>query len=375
MPARRPGMHVSDTDRHAQPSEAIRIYRGPSDRVHRLANALLEAPAVSVVTQRSADVRALAIQLFDEGMSAVHLTRIVAELNDLVTRRLLSLIAVEHKVQHLRWCWMALGSEGRLEQTIHTDQDNAIIFHDALAEEAHARLLPFARAVNQALARAGFRLCPGDIMAGNPRWCLSDTAWQRRFAEWVDTGDPEALLHGAIFFDFRGLYGDLSLVESLREWLSGYIADRPLFLRQMSENAMRTRPPLGLFGALSPLSRPFPKRRTIDIKLRGVSPFSDAARILALSRGLRATNSSDRLLHWARTPSEKRQAESWTRALAALQTYRLQRQMACAKQGLPMDNAIDTHQLSHFDRAVMRAALVEARETQRHLSISYQLTP
>lgn len=368
-------MHVSDTDRNAQPSEAIRIYRGPSDRVRNLANALLEAPAVSVVTQRAADVRSLAIQLFDEGMSAVHLTRIVAELNDLVTRRLLSLIAIEHKVQHLRWCWMALGSEGRLEQTIHTDQDNAIIFHADHADEAHERLLPFARAVNQALARAGFRLCPGDIMAGNPRWCLSDIGWQQRFAQWVDTGDPEALLHGAIFFDFRGLYGDLSLVDALRSWLSGYISDRPLFLRQMSENAIRTRPPLGMLGALSPLSRPFPKRRTIDIKLRGVSPFSDTARILALSRGLSATNSSDRLLQWARTRSEKRQAESWTRALAALQTYRLQRQMHCAKNGTAMDNSIDTKELTHFDRAVMRAALIEAREAQKHLSISYQLTP
>ncbi|MCK5768909.1 DUF294 nucleotidyltransferase-like domain-containing protein [Algiphilus sp.] len=364
-------MHGSATE--APAGESVRIYRGTRDRVQAIADAFIEAPAVSVVAARAADARELGFTLLAEGMAAVHLTRIVAELNDVMTQRLLRLIAQRHDLDGIRWCWMALGSEGRLEQTLHTDQDNALIFEAEDIEEARARLLRFARETNQALARCGFRLCPGDIMAGNPRWCLTAAEWRERFGQWVDTGDPEALLHGAIFFDFRALHGETRMVDALRDWLSEHVAEKPLFLRQMSENALRNRPPVGLFGALSPLARLVGRQRRFDVKLHGVSPFSDVARVLALSRGLSATNSSERLLGWARRPHEQRQAESWTRALAALQTYRLHRQMACARDGEPMDNHIDPRALPDFDRAVVRAALREAREAQRHLAIAYQI--
>lgn len=365
-------MPASTTDR-PRPAESVRIYRGTRDRVHALGEAFAEAPAISVVAQRAVDARELAFHLFSEGMAATHLTRIVAELNDVMTRRLLDLIAAGHDLSGIRWCWMALGSEGRFEQTLYTDQDNALIFEADNFDEARQRLLAFAREVNQALARCGFRLCPGDIMAGNPRWCLTSSEWRQRFADWVDTGDPEALLHGAIFFDFRALHGAARLAENLRDWLSGYVAERPLFLRQMSENALRNQPPMGAFGPLSPLVMWRRSNRYFDVKLHGVAPFSDVARVLALSRGLSATNSNERLLGWARQAHEQRQAESWTRAIAALQTYRLQRQMQCVRANEPMDNRIDARALPQFDRAVLRAALREARSAQRHLAIAYQI--
>lgn len=360
-------MPASTTDK-PQDAEPVRVYRGTRDRVHALAEALAEAPAVSVVAQRAVDARELGFHLLSEGMAAVHLTRIVAELNDVMTQRLLDLIAAQHDLADIRWCWMALGSEGRYEQTLYTDQDNALIFEAEDTDAARPRLLAFAREVNQALARCGFRLCPGDIMAGNPRWCLTSKEWRQRFADWVDTGDPEALLHGAIFFDFRALHGSARLAEDLRDWLSAYVAERPLFLRQMSENALRARPPLGPLGPLSPFGK-----RYLDVKRDGVAPFSDVARVLALSRGLSATNTNERLLGWARQQHEQRQAESWTRAIAALQTYRLQRQMQCVRDGEAMDNRLEPRTMPQFDRAVLRAALREARTAQQHLAIAYQI--
>ncbi|WP_198022002.1 DUF294 nucleotidyltransferase-like domain-containing protein [Algiphilus aromaticivorans] len=362
-------MPASTTDKPSA-TEPVRMYRGTRDRVHALAEALAEAPAVSVVAQRAVDTRELGFHLLSEGMAAVHLTRIVAELNDVMTQRLIDLIAVKHDLSGIRWCWMALGSEGRFEQTLYTDQDNALIFEADNAEDARQRLLTFAREVNHALARCGFRLCPGDIMAGNPRWCLTSQEWRGRFADWVDTGDPEALLHGAIFFDFRALHGNARLAEDLRDWLSSYVAERPLFLRQMSENALRNQPRLGPFRPLQRWLRP---ENRFDIKLRGVSPFSDAARVLALSRGLSATSTTERLRSWARTANEQRQVEGWSRAFNSLQTFRLDRQMHCFVSGSPMDNQLIPARMSTFDLAVVCAALREARSIQQHLAISYQL--
>jgi CBS domain-containing protein len=354
--------------------ESVNVYRGPRDRVRALAEAFSEAPAISVLARLADDARELAFDLLDEGMAAIHLTHIVAELNDLMTRRLIDLVSVKHDIGNLRYAWMALGSEGRLEQTLYTDQDNAIIFStegDGAAERA--RLLPFAKAVNLALAECGFRLCPGDVMAGNPAWCLSEAEWRKRFATWVDTGDPKALLHGAIFFDFRTLHGAQSLVDGLRSWLSARVAERPVFLRQMSENALRNQPPLWpLIGRIRVRMRG-PRAGSFDVKGNGVSAFSDAARILALSRGLAATSTMARLRGWARTDYEARQAESWVRAFGALQTYRLQRQLACYRAGQPMDNDVRPRELPHFDAAVLRAALREARAAQKHLAIEYQL--
>lgn len=356
-------------------SEAVQVYRGPQDRVRAIADALADAPAVSAVAQCAEDASDLAFRLLGEGMAALHLTRMVAELNDVMTRRLLDLIAPKHDVADIQWCWMALGSEGRLEQTLYTDQDNAIIFTCPTGEieNVRQRLLPFARDVNQALARCGFRLCPGDIMAGNPRWCLHNDEWRQRFAKWINTGDPESLLHGAIFFDFRALHGEVILADALRQWLSETVHDKSLFLRQMSENALINRPPIGLFGRKSPLTNWLRRNRALDVKKHGVAPFSDVARVLALSRGLSVTNSTERLLGWARTPAEQKRAESWTRALAALQTYRLQRQMHCAHTRTAMDNTISPTDMSEFDRSVVHAALHAAHDAQMLLAVQYQL--
>ncbi|NCZ53500.1 MAG: hypothetical protein EBY81_06365, partial [Verrucomicrobia bacterium] len=116
-----------------------------------------------------------------------------ATLNDKLGCRVLELEALKHDLGGLGFCWIALGSEGRLEQTLATDQDNGIIFTaNGPPEQIRERLLPFAQAVNQALDQCGFPLCKGGIMAGNPQWCLSIDEWQARFGEWIRNPLPQA---------------------------------------------------------------------------------------------------------------------------------------------------------------------------------------
>jgi signal-transduction protein with cAMP-binding, CBS, and nucleotidyltransferase domain len=138
--------------------------------------------------------------MLERGAAAEQLTYLISTLNDLLTIRVIELELHASGLAGVRLCWLALGSEGRFEQTLVTDQDNGIVFAaDGDTDTLRARLLPFAQRVNETLARCGFPLCKGGIMAGNPQWCLSVDEWRHRFDLWIDSGNPEALLHSTIF--------------------------------------------------------------------------------------------------------------------------------------------------------------------------------
>lgn len=157
-----------------------------------------------------------------DGLAGDVSTQLISAFNDRLTSRLIELTARRHRLPPVNWCWLALGSEGRHEQTFLTDQDNGLIFSAASAHEAaalRAIFQPFAQDVNRHLADCGFALCNGQIMAGNPAWCLSIDEWRQQFIDWVRRPEPMALLHASIFFDLRPLYGTLELGEQLRSLL------------------------------------------------------------------------------------------------------------------------------------------------------------
>ena len=139
--------------------------------------------------------------------SARQLTELISHLNDVLTERLVTLIAGQHHIDLARVCWLAFGSEGRCEQTIATDQDNGIVFASDDAPRERARLLAFARDVNEALDACGYPLCKGNVMASNPECCLTQAEWLARFSSWIDHGAPEDLLNASIYFDLRPLAG------------------------------------------------------------------------------------------------------------------------------------------------------------------------
>lgn len=355
-------------------------YRGPgTGRVKREANhPLQEAVArgegwVAECRQPGDLVRACSLlrrqaaTLYEEGLRSDVLTRTVARWNDAVLRRLLQIHHADFA--DIDWCWLALGSEGREEQTVHTDQDNALIFRAEDAEVVRERLLPRLREINEQLDQCGYMLCPGDVMASNPSWCLSLEEWQETFAGWIDTGDPQALLHGAIFFDFRGIAGNLELAQELREWLIEYIKPRPVFLKQMAEYAVSNAPPLWPWGRLK--ARHEEGERVLDIKVNGVSMFVDAARVFSLASGLNATQTDKRLNDSARLDSERRDRRAWVGAYRSLQDLRVRHQFEQLAQGRRVDNRVRLGDLSRFDRQVMVAAMQEARRMQASLRLRY----
>jgi Predicted signal-transduction protein containing cAMP-binding and CBS domains len=322
------------------------------------------------------DIERLSRGLLTQGVAPEQLTQFIASLNDALTQRIVEVLFDHPEVREIPHCWIALGSEGRQEQTFATDQDNGIVFVEPpglTPDEVRARLLPHAQEVNRALDAAGYALCKGDIMAGNPAWCLSLSEWKQRFASWIDSGTPEALLDAAIFFDFRPLHGAGALAAALREWLHAYVARKPKFLHQMARNALRTRPPVGFFRDFL-VDGSGEHRNTVDLKMSGASPFVDAARIYALQCAVPQTNTVARLRTAAVPlgipPSE---AEAWTRAFQFIQLTRLRHQQSRRDRGLPMNNRLNPYELNELDRFTLKEAFRQARKLQTRLALDYQI--
>lgn len=318
---------------------------------------------------RAADaVRQRGHELFVSGMGVEALCQWLSGLNDLINIRIIELIADEFDLPPVSWCWMVFGSEGRVEQAFATDQDNGLIFlpeNESNTEEIRRGMLPFAQAVNRAMDKCGFMLCPGKIMASNPHWCLSVNEWRERFNAWMTQPEPKALLHAAIFFDFRPLYGQDELVDDLHHWLLPQPAKHPRFLRAMVEEALTCSPSLGWFGRFSyDGGQRYP--HTIDLKTRGARLFVDAARIWALKHAVWTTNTAERL----RTvgPLMNRPAGDTAASVEAfdfVQRLRIQRQLT----GGEYDeiNRVDPALLTVPQRMMLKEAFRQASLLQLRL--------
>jgi CBS domain-containing protein len=239
---------------------------------------------------------------------------------------------------------------------------------DAIRE----RLLPFATEVNQALDACGYPLCKGGVMAMNPRWCASLAEWRDAFFGWIDRGDPESLLAASIFFDFRGLWGETGLAEALRVDIAARAKANPRFLKQMSDNALRSRPPLNWLGDIAVQGGNEPG---IDIKMNGTAIFVDGARILALATGVTATNTNERLqLAGAAHGIPEAELRGWSDSFDYLQLVRLRTQHRRASGALaPSDNAnhVPLADLSEVDRRILRESLRQAKKLQQRLELDY----
>jgi CBS domain-containing protein len=301
-----------------------------------------------------------------QGVGAEQLTQIISTLNDLLTNRIIELELIRANAEttwlELDFCWLALGSEGRFEQTLNTDQDNGIIFAlppGKSADEIRQVLLPVAQRINHALDACGFPLCKGNVMASNPQWCLSLEEWMDTFADWIHRGDAPVLLNSTIFFDFRPLFGKHELAHELRDRLNARIKDNRLFLKHMVQNALGNRPPLGLL-------RDFVvDGGTLDLKLNGIAPFVDAARIFALAAGSDETATIRRLRAACEAwHMEAAEVEGWIEAFLFIQLLRLRLQHEQSQAGATLSNRVNPDKLNSLDRRILKEAFRQARKLQ-----------
>ncbi len=318
------------------------------------------------------EIRGLADSLLGQGVGAQHLTALIAALNDRLARRILDLTAERHAIGDVAACWLALGSEGRQEQTIATDQDNAILFAvPAGVPEAPVRhrLLAFARQANETLDACGFPLCKGNIMAGNPALCLTVEAWRARFEHWMTSLAPTALLQSVIFFDFRPIWGHHGLAVALRDWLAEAAQHRALFQRCLAEEANRARAPIGFFGDVV-TGREDSGPPGLDLKLQGTRLFVDVARVYAFKLGIKATNTVERMRAAATVLGIAHEdVEASVDAFHYLLMLRLRQQ----HRDMASPNRINPANLNELERRILKESLRRARAMQQRLMLDYRL--
>lgn len=329
-------------------------------------HSLDQAPALA------GDLREFLVDLVARGLDGECQTRLISAGNDRLVAKVIELTAVRHHLPPVAWCWLALGSEGRHEQTFVTDQDNGLIFNAADAREAEALravFLPFAEECNQHLADCGFKLCPGRIMAGNPACCLSFEEWRTQFIDWVRRPEPLALLNASIFFDLRPLFGQFELAESLRRVMLGLTGDTPSFLHLMAANALQAEVPLNFRGEVA-----VDDGKLLDLKKFGSRIFVDAARIFALASGCSAVNTAERL-HQAGQAAGLSGGDlaGIQAAFSHLLHLRIDRQLADRVAGEGERHGIMVSGLHDMDRAILRESLKQARRLQQRLKLNYAL--
>jgi len=345
------------------------------DLVH-LAQTILHADRIETLVSIRDRIRQLVDNMLAHGASSTQITHIITLLNDHTVRRVIELAIADVGDPGVPFSWLCFGSEGRSEQTLHTDQDNGILFEaQDTAEAAHirGRLLPLAERINRDLDTCGFTLCKGNIMAGNPQLCLSRQEWRRRFSSFVRESTPENLLGSTIYFDLRVVWGPPEGCDHLREQFLEDIRDNRIFQRMMAENALRHRPPVGRFRDFV-VTRKGEGKATLDLKVQGLTPFVDGARLLALSHGVGACNTLERLRQLVEQEViDKQDGAAYEEAYHFIQQTRMQQHQQQARAGQPYSNRLDPDTLNHLDRRILRESFRQAQRLQSSLAMRYQL--
>lgn len=309
------------------------------------------------------EMAAMVDVLFQGSLDALEIGRIVASLNDAAAKRLLR--ATEQRLGRppVPYAWIVFGSEGRMEQGLLTDQDNAIVYAEA-TPEADAYFERLGNEVVSGLAKLGIPRCPGGFMA--TRWRMPLATWERQFSDWIRTPDEPALVDAANFFDFRPVHGALSL-ERLDEAIAGAAAHR-LFLARMAKNALAFRPPLGLFRRIRERSE------GVDLKKGGIIPIVSIARLYALEHGIAERATIERLTRACQKEGgiSHEGSETLREAFRFLLHLRLADQLRARRAGEKVDNAVRLEDLSMLERRHLKDAFVAIADFQHALASRWE---
>ena len=310
------------------------------------------------------EIGALVQALFDGGLAAVQISQIVSSLNDALVKRLVTLAEAKLGAAPMSYSWVVFGSEGRLEQTLLTDQDNALIYAEE-SDGARSYFSALAKQVVDGLIRAGFPPCAGGFMATN--WFKPAAAWQELFTQWIRLPKPDALLDAAIFFDFRVVAGTLSL-QSLDETVASAKAEK-LFLAHMARGAMDFYPPLGFFNRLRS------ENGRVDLKKGGIAPIVGLARVAALAAGSSERSTLERLnvAKQSGVLLSRDDATSLGEIFPFFFQLRLQEQLKALAAGKAVDHTISLADLSPMVRRHLKEAFVVIKQIQHALRATWQL--
>ena len=315
-----------------------------------------------------AKVPQMLAQLVGSGVDAHNIGRIVTNVTDSLTRRLVQLAEKKFGPAPVPYLWLACGSQGRQEQTGVSDQDNCLILDESFIESDHgAYFTQFAQFVSDGLDAAGFYYCPGEMMATNPRWRQPVSVWRSYFDKWIDRPDPMAQMLASVMFDLRPIVGDESLFAGLYQETLEKAKKNSIFRAHMISNSLSHTPPLSFFRGFA-LIKKGEHKDTVDLKLNGVVPIVDLARAYALQGAITAANTRERLIQ-ARDQGtiSHSGAQDLIDAYDLIATMRLAHQARQIREGKKPDNFLAPASLSELERNHLKDAFIMIKTQQSAL--------
>ena len=308
------------------------------------------------------------------GAKAENLTRFITTVSRTILAKLVEYTIDTVGQPPVEFALMILGSEGRKEQTLKTDQDNAIIFKDVSkkdAPEVKKYFLKFGEKICTLLDQAGYAFCKGNVMAMNPKWCQPLSTWKKYYSSWIHAAEPENLLQASIFFDFSLGYGNKDYIDSLHQHLFDSLEGWPGFFRHLTENAMYFTPPLGFFFNFLVESKG-KHRDAFDIK-SAMMPIVDFARIYALKNKMEETNTLERLRQLNIKKVLYRQGyEELEKAYSFLLQLRLARQItSIIDEKAEPDNYIKPKELTRIEQKMLKEIFIRIEKFQSKLSFDF----
>jgi len=325
------------------------------------------------IKEVTAKIPELLVNLVATGATAMSVGHLITSITDAVTIRLLQLAEKRLGPAPVAYAWVAAGSQAREEQIAKSDQDNILILADDYIPKAHSKYFSLlARHVCDGLNACGYIYCPGDMMATNYDWRQPLKVWKKNFNQWIDRPEPEALMLTSVFFDLRCIYGNRNLFQDLRDHVLCKIRGNRIFLAHMTRDALSRQPPLGFFRNFV-LIKGGEHDHTFDVKLNGIVPIVDLARVYTLAQCSSAINTLDRLdLMESRKAISSDTAGELHDALEFISNLRIQHQARQVKAGKEMDNFVSPDNLSHIDRKLLKEAFLVIRNMQSVMKYRYQ---
>ncbi|NVO28527.1 cyclic nucleotide-binding/CBS domain-containing protein [Donghicola sp. C2-DW-16] len=323
-----------------------------------------DAEAMAVVTAR---IPKLLVQLVAAGNRHEVVTRLITDVADTATRRLLALAEEKLGTPPVPYLWAACGSQGRQEQTGVSDQDNCLIIADGVTHDQMDYFRRLARFVCDGLNTCGYVYCPGDMMATAERWCQPLSVWRGYFDNWMNKPSPEAQMLASVMFDLRPIGGDTSMFKDLQADTLRKAASNSIFVAHMISNSLKHTPPLGLLRGFATI-RSGEHKNQIDLKHNGVVPIADLGRVYALQGQLTAFNTRARLEAAAGAGLISASGgKDLLDAYDLIAETRLQHQARLVKAGEAPDNFMSPSSLSDLERSHLRDAFVVVKGMQAAL--------
>ncbi len=339
-----------------------------------LGREIMGAKTIESIADSTRRIPVLVNALMESSAHTRHVTNMLASICDSATVRIIQLVIEEMGSPPARFAFMAMGSQGRQEQTLLTDQDNGIVYDSESKfadEDLQAYFILLGQKVCENLALIGYSRCRGDVMASNPFWCRSLNDWNASLDGWVERSEPKEIMALSIFFDARCIYGDAELITKLRKQIHQVIASVPAYYHHAALKALDFKAPFHLVGNIYIGGGDTEHSGEINLK-DAMMPVVSFARLYALRNQLNETHTLDRidaLVERNIIPSSSR--DEIKTAYDFLMRMRLQSQLERIQSKLPARNTIQLSSLGYFEKEILKQAFAQISAVQKKINYDF----